>query len=228
MSAVDNSDIDCSHEDIRSVLNLSDPEDNEVDESTEQEDRDVLRQDNEDLYRWKRKMYEILTIAMCCLFLFSTSYSKATPKDMQKKLPSVQEKFEKAGEALIYDMGFDELGAKLVSAIAMIDLPAIFISPVTALSFPSDFACIPNHRFPCFTNTQFAGYCVTRWDSKITLIAIMVFCFSGSLLCSLSIWNGIWWWFPVGRVVFGLGVASLVWNNLCSLSIPFQTPCSFI
>ena len=133
-NAANDSESDNSSEDIRTVFNLSDPDHIEVEESTEKEDRDVLRQDNEELYRSQRKVYEILTIIMCCLFLFSTSYSKATPKDMQNKLPLVQEKFEKNNEPLIYPMVSTELGAKLVSAIAMIDTPAIFISPVM-LSF---------------------------------------------------------------------------------------------
>ena len=133
MENASDSESDTSLEDIRSVFNLSDPDHVEVEESTEKEDRDVLRQDNEELYQSQRKLYEILTIVMCCLFLFSTSYSKATPKDMQKTMPNVQEKFEMNKQPLIYPMTYTELGANLVSAIAMIDTPAIFISPVMLL-----------------------------------------------------------------------------------------------
>ena len=136
MENTDDSVNDSSQEDLQSILELSDPEhEDDVIESTEQEDLDVLRQDNEELYRSQRRVYEIMTIAMCCLFLFSTSYSKATPKDMQKKLELVQEKFENANQPLIFPMDSVQLAAKLLSAIAMIDTPAIFISPVMSAVF---------------------------------------------------------------------------------------------
>ena len=73
-----------AHQEIRSALGMiEEEEDDDVDTNEieqQQEDRDVIRQDNEQEFKQKRGIYEALLIIMCCLFLFSTSYSKATPK----------------------------------------------------------------------------------------------------------------------------------------------------
>ena len=115
--------MEVSEEDIKSVLGMDDARNSDVIEATETEleDQAVEREDNEAEYKYNRKIYEILTIIMCCLFLFSTSYSKATTKNMQTDLP----------QAGIYDgMEPKELEAAIIRWIGYIEIPVIFISPV--------------------------------------------------------------------------------------------------
>eukprot|EP01084_Bolivina_argentea_P157770 274913_1 len=99
-------------DDLRSVLAMD-----EIDiklEETEQEDKDVVRQDNDEEYNYKRKVYEVLTIIICCFFFFSTSYSKATAKDMQTIVPD-----------RCKSVTPDEFLASLI----YIELPVMFIAP---------------------------------------------------------------------------------------------------
>ena len=163
---------------FHSMLDDDNDEENENDEAAI-ENKDVERQDNEDEYKQQRKVYEIILIFMCCLFLFSTSYAKATPKNMQTSLPNAHQK-----TPIYPSMDYKTLSSKFVSWIAWIEAPIIIIAP-------------------------FAGYLVNRYDAKIALMTSMIISYVGSAFCSLSVYYHIASWFPLGRFISGLGFGCL-------------------
>ena len=168
-----------------SMIDIDEEEEEDEDDTNDKDDQETARQDNEDEYKYKRHTYEIMTIFMCCLFLFSTSYSKATPKDMQLELPKAHEVLQDENGIGIYPrMSVKDLSANIVEWIAWLDMPCIAIAP-------------------------FAGYLVNQYDAKIALVIFMVLSFLGSSFCSLSVFYQIASWFPFGRFIFGLGVGCL-------------------
>ena len=68
---------DSNNDDIRTVLGMDTDDDQQDDvepSQTQLEDEEVSFHDNENEFEFKRRIHEVLTIVMCCLFLFSTRY----------------------------------------------------------------------------------------------------------------------------------------------------------
>lgn len=110
-------------------------------ESDKYETDDIIDEiDCEQEYKKDRQWFDIVLIILCCMFLFSTAFAKATPKDTQNSLPEMhaywknQTMYANDNSLSIFpQFTTSELNTNIMSAIAWLEFPVIFIAPVKFL-----------------------------------------------------------------------------------------------